>query len=253
MPVFGESKEDKLFIARLNEAVSIVGKKVPYRISAFLDGRQQKYARSFLEKQRSVDHMFWGGTEDCERTCVGIFSDASDSSYFDIAALTAQWYVDDRKLSHRDVLGTLIALGVKREFIGDIRMEDGRCVLFVKEDIADFIVTQTDRIGGKAVRMRRGFDEPLPSAASFEQISSTVASARLDCVIKALVSSGREDAAVLIKSGKVTVDYEETQNVSFTVNDGTIVSVRGTGKFIIDRIGPQTKRGRLFLSARKYI
>lgn len=254
MPLFCDTKEGRLFAAKLSDDVFLSKKRREGRFTPFLDERQLMFARSFL-KNEDVTVLFWGGFEDAQRLCAGIFpdEDGAQREYFDIEPITAVWYRDERSLSHRDVLGTLMALGIKRECVGDILVEEGRCVFFVKSDVADFVLTQMDRIGGVAVKLSSGFDGPLPVGVRFQQISSTVASARLDCIVKALVSSGRDDAAALIKAGKVTLDCEETDNVSKVVHDGAVIAVRGCGKFIIDSVGPQTRKGRLALTARKYI
>ncbi len=87
----------------------------------------------------------------------------------------------------------------------------------------------------------------------FKEIGGTVASARLDCILSALTALSRSESAQLITSGLVFVNFETECKISVIVSEGATVSIRGHGRFVIDRIGPQTKKGRLSIKARKYL
>ncbi len=254
MPLFHETEEGKLLDARLQDAVYLADKRNTPQFTNFLDERESNYVRDRLKNNRSVEISFWGGFDKSERVCAGIFPYGQDScaDEFDISAITAR-YRKDTSLTHRDFLGTLMSLGLKREVIGDILVEEGRCVFFVKRDIEQYITEQLFKVGGEGVLLSVGFEHPLPEGARFDNISATVASGRLDCVVKALTNTGRDSAAALIKSGRVTLNFVEEYSNSASVSDGAKISIRGYGKYIIDQIGPKTRKGRLSLKARKYI
>ena len=80
----------------------------------------------------------------------------------------------------------------------------------------------------------------------------TVASNRLDCAVACFVRSSREKSRQLFSQGLVTHNYEVEKSLSAVLQEGDKVSIQGYGKFIIDKIGPETKKGRLKLAARKY-
>ncbi len=254
MPLFHETEEGRLLDAKLRDAVYLADKRNCPQFTCFLDERERSYAEGRLNNFRTVEAVFWGGREDAERVCAGIFpyGYVPDTQDFDISPVTAL-FRDEAELSHRDFLGSLMSLGLKREVIGDILIEKGRCVFFVKMDVAKYVLEQLFKVGGEGVSLTEGYEEPLPEGAKFEAISGTVASARLDCIVKALTNTGRDQAALLIKSGRVTLNYYEVLSNSASVSDGSKISIRGYGKFIVDQIGPQTRKGRLSLRARKYI
>ena len=93
---------------------------------------------------------------------------------------------------------------------------------------------------------------PLPEGQRFEELSFTVASNRLDCAVACFVRSSREKADKLFSQGLVTHNYEVENPYPTVLQEGDKVSIQGYGKFIIDKIGPETKKGRLKLAARKY-
>ena len=94
---------------------------------------------------------------------------------------------------------------------------------------------------------------PLPAAHSFQPVGGVIASERLDCLVALLAGSGREKAAQMISGGYVSVNHRETDSVSAKVNEGDVISIRRYGRFIVDSLGPYTKKGRLSIKCRKYI
>lgn len=254
MPLFHETEEGKLLDAKLRDASFLADKRSIPQFTSFLDEREKAFAEGRLRNFKDVEAAFFGGYDGAERVCAGIFPYGYEpcSDVFDISPITAK-FRKDVELTHRDFLGTLMALGLKREVIGDILVEEGRCVFFVKADVEKYIFEQLFKVGGEGVVLSHGFELPLPQGAKFQEITSTVASNRLDCVVKVLTNTGRDAACTLIRAGRVTLNYNEELSNSASVADGAKISIRGYGKFIIDQIGPQTRKGRLSFRARKYI
>lgn len=149
-------------------------------------------------------------------------------------------------------MGALLSLGIERETLGDFLIEDGRCVFFVREEISQFILMQVKKIGRVGVTLKEGAEFPLPMGRGFTEFSFVVASPRLDCVTAALVGYSREKSGAAIKAGLVTQNYQVAMSTSQKVDVGDKISIRGKGKFVLDRIGPMTKKGRLSIFGRKY-
>ena len=97
----------------------------------------------------------------------------------------------------------------------------------------------------------------LPEGFSIEKktvpINDTVASRRLDCIVGALTNLSREKSQNLINSGMCEVDYLPELRVDRQIDEGAVISVRGYGKFFIKAFDGETKRGRIRLSAAKYV
>lgn len=246
--------EDAVLEARLRDAarLSESGKRPGF--VGFLDERQAAVTQSFMKSLGVSSFLLWGGYEDAERVMLGVFPDFSEprADLFPIAAVTAEYRRED-VLAHRDFLGALLHLGVTRETLGDILTEEGRCVFFCRSEISGFLLSQTEKIGGVGVRLSSGAAEPLPVPHRFEEFSAVVASARLDCTVAAAVGTSREKAAEQIRSGFVMLDHEAVDSPSAPVKEGNKISVRGTGRFVLDAVGPVTKKGRLRIAGRKYI
>lgn len=116
-------------------------------------------------------------------------------------------YRKEAALTHRDVLGSLLACGIRRDKVGDIlcgREETaGQAVVFVDAELSDFLADQVDRIGGEGVAAENHYAGPLPSHRQYREIEDTVPSPRLDAVVRVMIRASREAAARLIESGQV--------------------------------------------------
>ena len=103
------------------------------------------------------------------------------------------------------------------------------------------------------MQVSEGFETPLPAAHKFQPVGGVVASERLDCLVALLAGAGREKAAQMIAGGFVSVNHRETLSASARIASGDVISIRRCGRFIVDALGPKTKKGRLSIQCRKYI
>lgn len=240
----------ELFSAKLRDAVSISQKR-PYFLG-FLDEREAAYAKEFLTCEKRV-HLFWGGYSEAERVILGLFPDYLEPQpeQFPLGPLTLTFREED-VLTHRDFLGSLMALGIERTTVGDILPETGRCVIFAREEMRDYICQNLRKIGRVGVKIREGAEEPLPLHREFEEITGVVASGRLDCLVGLFCKTSREKAVGLIRQGLVSQNHREIYSPSERVQEGDLVSIRTRGRFVVDRLGPPTNKGRLAVTCRKY-
>ena len=242
-----------ILLARIQDAVDLCDKRHKPQFIGFLDEKEQLYTEKITSQMGFKNYMFWGGHTSSERVVFGAFPDYIEPSdnLFPIQTITVTFRTCDQ-LSHRDFLGALLSLGIERETLGDFLIEDGRCVFFVREEISQFILMQVKKIGRVGVTLKEGAEFPLPMGRGFTEFSFVVASPRLDCVTAALVGYSREKSGAAIKAGLVTQNYQVAMTTSQKVDVGDKISIRGKGKFVLDRIGPMTKKGRLSIFGRKY-
>ena len=248
-----DSVQDGLLEARAADAVRLAANGGRPRFVGFLDECSAARVKQMISGG-GENVLFWGGYPGAERVMLGVFPEysAPDAAAFPIAGVTFSFRRQDR-LTHRDFLGAMLHAGLERSALGDILAEDGRAVVFCREGMQQFLLTQFEKIGGVGVSVSAGFAEPLPAAYSFAPFSAVVASARLDCIAAAAAGMSREKAADLIRAQAVQLNHEVCRSVSAEVREGDILSIRGEGRFILDRLGPPTKKGRLGAAGRKYV
>ena len=247
------SSEELLLIAKISDAINISVKKAVPKFSFFLDQREITVARAKATFEKAK-FCFFGGYDNAERQIFAALPDWCDHENvnFPISPITVTYRNQD-KLAHKDFLGTLMSFGIKREVVGDILVEEGKAVLFLHSDILKYVLAQFEKIGGVGVEVFEGIIGELPQAHSFKEITTTIASARLDCTVSALLNVSREKSASLIISSKVILSYAECNSLSENVRAGDTLSIRGYGKYKIDEITAKTKKGRIVLKAQKYI
>ncbi|MBQ1411619.1 MAG: hypothetical protein IIY93_00310 [Clostridia bacterium] len=249
----GVSPDAGLLSAQLKDAVFLCRKRGTPVFTAFLTEAEQTAATDFLRRQ-DINRLLYGGFEEAERRMLGVFPDFMSPSpdEFPIDAVTVTCRKSE-KPEHRSVLGTLMAQGIERNCLGDILIEEGRCVFFCRPTVTRALLDNVTKIGGMGVTLTPGCQFPLPTAHGFRAVTETVASARLDCIVAALCGVGRAQAEEWISAGQVLIRSVECKKVSQQVREGDTVTVRGKGKFVIDDMGDVTRKGRLILSARKYV
>ena len=238
----------KILTARVSDAVAGVvhGKN---GFIGFLDLHERTVCENHLKFIRFDNFLFCGGLDNAERTVLGLFAGEPDSALFPISCVNVT-YPNNKALTHRDFLGTLLSLGIQKHTVGDIIVSEGVASLLLRSDIAHYVRDHLRKVGGVGVEII-GDDTPLNPQIKFLELRKTIASERLDCIIATLLDLSRTQATVLIRSGRVSIDFTEEKRPDVRVNGGQTVSVRGHGRFLIDSVCGKTRKNRIVLEARK--
>jgi len=263
-----EDKELRLFYARLDDLQRCArGGSIVH--SDFLSPSEAYRAEKYFEAKGNKDMIcFFGGFFEAQRKQIFLLPeyivDAADgSSVYDMIGeeldeAVCALRIDGsgfRRLGHRDYLGSILALGIEREKLGDICVIDEHsAIVFCSFDISDYLIMELCSVANDTVKVKRTkIDKNMSSMQKYQAFSDTVASERLDCVIASLCNLSREKAQNLIKGGFVEHNYETAIKIDVKTSAGNIISARGYGKFIIRDISQTTKKGRLRLFADKFV
>ncbi len=257
-----------LLTARLGDAVS-KSEKGMTAVIPFLTPAECVAAKRLLVSMEVMGRsLLWGGYEGAERKCLFILPDylegmlpgeGRESAVFDFCAEEREEFVTAlriegsgyRSLSHRDYLGAILHLGLERDALGDLCVQDDRsAVLFCSATVARFLCEHLERVASDAVKCSLyEVDESFTDGRSYRPIADTVASERLDCVVAALCKVSREEAQRLVRTGLVTVAYEVEENTAKVLEPPVAIAVRGYGKYILRAFDGETRKGRLRLRA----
>ncbi|MBQ8029256.1 MAG: hypothetical protein IJ262_07620 [Clostridia bacterium] len=233
--------------------------------TSFLDLRQRSLL-SALEKEnnKSVLTFYFGGYSEAERV-VAVFVPSFYETYENIEEYFSENREDnplsliridkDRfsTLSHRDYLGSLMGLGLKREVLGDIIADDEGCFLVCLKSSKSFICNNLKTVGRGSVTVKEvSFDRIKEKKENFDEINSFISSERLDNVVAAAFSLSRSKSVEAIEKGLVFVNSAENLKPDFRLNEGDKVVYRGKGKIVFSKITGQSKKGRLHVLIKKY-
>lgn len=156
-------------------------------------------------------------------------------------------------LTHRDFLGALINLGIKRETLGDILVCENEAYVFCLNSMADFIIDNLDRIKHTVIKCRKTDQIPETILYNIKEKKLNSASLRLDAVISEVYDYSRSQSQQIIRDRKVFVNGRLCENNSYTVKPEDTVTVRGMGKFIFDSVINNTKKGRYNILVKMFI
>lgn len=245
--------EVTLFKNRMNELAERSFNKYIYTYSDFLTLSQQ----SDLQKMRlKVKVSFYGGCESSER-CIAVFGDAEEFGYepdipvsFIKIEPVLMKFADD--LSHRDFLGSLMGLGIRREMLGDIFIKDNVAFLICMDSVSAYIIEQLDKVRHTSVICSICDCVPSDVLPELTYKELIVASERLDVLISAVYNLSRNESQHKIEGETVFCNSKMISSTSFIPDKGAVISVRGHGRFIYDGILRTTKKGRNVIAVRIY-
>lgn len=242
-----QEEADKILTAHV---LDMVRRSAWRSFTAFLDMRQYTMVQSVLQ---AGTYRFFGGYPEAQRGILCIHpldADPADDE-FPITCLTYT-FPAQFTLTHRDVLGSLMAQQVQRDTVGDILVSAGKIQCFVTGAAvsAGLSLTKIGRVGVKVT-------DALGYTGDFEQetqeIGGTVSTPRLDAILRTALNVGRSQCLEMIRAGLVTLNYQECTEPAKLLTGGDVFSVRGYGKFSVSEIGGQTRRGRLHVTLLKYV
>lgn len=238
--------EDKLLLDKAYDAIHLAERRNIPRFLGFLNEHESLYLRQHLPK--NADILFFGGYPESTRLMMGA---AADADSFPITALEF-CYREQDDLRHRDFLGSLMAMGIRRDTLGDILTGKGRTVIFVRDDIVPFLLSDVDKIGRVGVKVGYADPSQLPIPDDTEELLYTLSSLRLDAFVAAAAHLSRDKAARLIKNELVMVDHVTETEVSSLLKEGMTVTIRKYGKFVLTELRGTSKKGKLRVAVKHY-
>ncbi|MDP4179944.1 MAG: YlmH/Sll1252 family protein [Bacillota bacterium] len=250
--------DDKIFVSRLLDKALKSKNSRCVTHSDFLDPYQANIIRKSIGDNSEVNCTFYGGYPGAERE-IAVFCPqgmaVSDFHYFEYPIKILQIKTKSRdSLTHRDFLGSLLGLGIKREKIGDILLEEDICSVMVMSDIAEFLSFNLLKVGRSSVEVDLAdIGEVQAQGPKFKEISATVASLRLDCIASVGYGISRSKITEYIQSDRVSLNWEKTTSLTKQVKEGDTISIRGKGRLILEKVGTVTKKGRLSITLQKYV
>lgn len=250
-----ESGEDRLLLARLYDKLTGAERRCVPGVTCFLAPREQVLLRRLLPE---LTLRFFGGHPEAERAVACWLPDYLDESWLlepdgPVAAIRAAFYEKDA-LTHRDFLGSLMGLSIKRETVGDIFVDRGSCDFLVTREILPYVLDNLTSAGRTKLSLRElPLEEVSGPHYAVKSLRDTVASLRLDALVGAGFGLARGKAADLIAAGKVSLDGLPCTKPDKLVDEGSKISARGFGKLLLKEIHGRTKKDRISIVLEKYL
>lgn len=190
-------------------------------------------------------YVWSGGYEDSTRQICCFPPPWADDVEIPLCVVKGQCH---QSISHRDVLGSLMGLGITRRKIGDILIHDTQCQVIVLEEIAPILLTQWSSIGRQSISLtNHPLEDLLIPEKKSKEITSTVATLRLDSLVATGFSLSRSKASQLIAGGGVSINHRECKKVDKQLVEGDVLVCRGYGKCTLTQVKGESRKGRILV------
>lgn len=240
-------REEKHFIDQVLQWKESVITQYSPKLTDFLDPREQEIVFSVIGDHSEVKVSFQGGVLDTERKRALLYPDyfQPENEDFKLTLFEVKYASKFITLQHRQVLGALMSLGIKRSKFGDIRFSNETVQFVCAREISDYLTTNFLEVGRAKVTLKeKELNEFSPQTEVYQEIVTTVSSLRLDVIGSAVYNISRQKIQPLITNGLVKVNWKTVESVSFECREGDTLSVRGYGRSKVTAIEGKTKKDR---------
>lgn len=255
LTMFGDA-DDRMLAAKIHDQSELTVKVRSSKYSDFLDPHGLEIAHKVLTNIPEVTGVFYGGYDQAERKrLVTIpFSYLGPPPAAHLTAIEVSGNFQYQTVTHRDCLGAILGLGIKREVIGDILMMQDGCQAIVDEDIAEYIQVNLAKIHQVSVKVTKiDFEALRHDSERVKEIRTTLASLRLDIVASAGFGNSRSKMADEIAADKLKVNWKQAKNAAQPIKQGDVISMRGRGRVEVAELLGQTKKGRYSVLLKRYL
>lgn len=248
--------EDELLLSQIKDKITECDKNSMITSTDFLDLRKQGIAVAYLKRQTGIRWELYGGYDDAERKVIVFLPFYVEDFYSFIRNnpseepfITFRADKDNfSTLSHRDYLGALIGLGIRREKLGDIIVDDNGCWFFAKDSVASFINQNFSSAGRGSLKISEVTVKPdFSKNITVKELCCFVATPRLDAVVSSVYALSRSRAVECIERGVVFVNDEQILKPDFRLRVGDKLVLKGKGRARIKDDSGMSKKGRTAL------
>lgn len=251
------SPEERHLLSHTLDQIDAVERRSVPAHTMFLTPAESLAVQSLIAAVGHPRHVFTGGFEDAERRLCVFLPDWMEADLLDpseyITALRATWYAGE-SLTHRDFLGALMGMGVRRETVGDILVTQGSCDLLLLPEVEPFLRASLERAGRSKLHLQTiSLSDLHFPEKRVKVLHSTVPAMRLDAVASTGFFISRSKMAEAISAGRVTLNWRTVTRTDAAVCAGDVIACRGLGKCKVLETGGLSRKGRITITMERYL
>lgn len=257
-----KKQEDKILLAQVLDKIEFSKQKEKLEYTDFLDMYQISLIKSFMKKIDFERYILYGGFENAERNLLIIYPEKYtiemiEKNYSKFIKVIRIMLSDEEKgkYYHRNYLGGIVKLGIKREKVGDILVSDDGADILVKEEMSNSLMQELKTLTRfeNAKFELIGLENLRKQEIKVEELKIIVPSLRLDNFVSDLAKTSRSKAVQIIDSERVFINGQNETKVSKQVKLGDVITIRGKGRFVVKQFSGNTRSGRTVVVIEKYV
>lgn len=239
--------EERAFVEQVIEWQEMVINRYSPKLTDFLDPRQQDIILTIVGNHPEVKLFFSGGFENAERKRA-ILAPAYfqlEQSDFKLTVFEVNYPEKFVNIGHRDILGSLMNLGLIRDKFGDILIQNNQVQFCLAAEIASFVQLEMKKVGSASVTLEPVLPENLlKDEEAWDERDGTVSSLRVDTLLAEIFRQSRSKVIPHLKAGNVKVNWRTIEQPSYEMKIGDYLSFRGHGRAkLLNTLG-KTKRDK---------
>jgi len=258
------NEEDRILISKLLDKIEFVEKRNTVEHTDFLDIKQRTTLENILKSMKYTNYRIYGGYENAERTIIIIYPDklaeVFENEYFDYSNIVEVIRIKlpnelRGKYNHRNYLGAIIKLGMKREKVGDILVDINGADLIVKKEVTNYLKVSLAELTrfNKSMIEDINIKELNITPPKTEILNIIIPSMRVDSIVSEIIRTSRSKVIEIINAERVFVNGDIINKNAKMLKENDMITVRGKGRFKVNKIVNSTKKGNLVLEVEKYI
>ncbi len=250
--------EDRLLVAKLLDKIEERNTKNKIVVTDFMNLHEKRVCELVLRGENVERYVIAGGYEEAERAVIILYPAKLDEEYLKltqwICIIRIKFQNKKEKYSHREYLGGLMKLGLKRKKIGDILVFEDGADIIVKSEISNFLIGELGKLKrfDNAIIEYKEITEVRKNVSNKEELQIIVSSFRVDTIIAELLHSSRTKACSYIKECRIIINGLICENGAKKLIIGDIITIRGKGRYIISEEMGYTKKDNVRLRVLKY-
>ena len=255
-------KDEQMLISKMLDKMEESKKKNKITNTDFLDRYQIRICEETLKKLKFSNYIFYGGYNEAERRIILFYPEK------------LKFIIEDNKFTnklcairirlpnelygaytHKNYLGMVMKLGIVREKVGDILVQDIGADIIILEELSKYLINNLREL----TRLKKSTIEEIEineiekTETKIREYNIIVSALRLDNVIAELAKISRMQAKEIINQERIFINFKNEIKQTKQVKEGDLITIRGKGRFKIAQIIGNTQKGRYILKIEKYV
>lgn len=257
-----KKQEDKICLSQVLDKIEFSRTRDKIEHTDFLDMYQVALVENFLRKIKFENYQLYGGYEKAERKILIIYPEKYDErmlekNYNKMVKVIRIQLPEElyETYSHRNYLGGIVKLGLKREKVGDIIVYEKGADIITLENFTEILKQQLPSLtrfenSNITIEETQNLQKREVKA---EKVKIIVPSLRLDNFVSDLARTSRSKAVQMINQERVFVNGKSETKASKQIKLNDVITIRGKGRFIVKEFDGTTRSGRTVVVIEKYM